>query len=972
MAQRITGHLAAPAAGFRGGAGCGCVVVAQLGSCGRTAFRTGLGSRTGCVQPGVSRGRNGFGFGGTAARTGVGLYTLGRTTGLGGHFSRVPGVVAQLRIDVAVNGAGTHLAGIRSLHGFVAPGGPGRPLLISKQIFIGGVILLVDRNRPVPNAVRTLGTGGQLIASVGGIVIVSLRGGGGAEEHMEAPVAVGFVRGAGVTAVAAPVIPQVSNQCVRIHHRLIRCGFGCTHFFADIVVSRVSIAAGGESGGPALDVSDFTGAGLLPLAADQGIAIQVGFIGSQGAVILVAVLGLAFHQLIGNTCGLCGGPVGIFACILLIAAAAGGTGILVDGIFCAGCGDSLHSIGMTSGSNSLGVDLTADGTGFFLGTGFGTGSGLGDHIAAVGMAQGFDRTFLRQAALGAVGDLRALCGAGRCFNCNSLIAVRAGALIRGGADNGKIVGFQGTGTGGGAELIFGYGIVAGIGNLNAVGVQSGGQTAEGGGIIDGTVRQNILVVADRAGAAGNRRTGGGCAGVDVNRGSSQGIITGGDGAGNNEGVALHMAIGVGRSGELDIGIHLFAVFRIAGVDVALLTAGGQDLVEDISAGVHIQADGSVGGAVGRGLQLDGGVAGFGGPGLTENTGIPVGCKGAVRRIEGTFVKIGGIRCAAAGAFRDNIKCVGNQLNGARIGGQFLGRRGIIVGIVSTDHIGIGACGQIAEGGGIINGTAGKAVLIVRGCGAATGNGSAAGGIAGIDIDADIPKLVIGGTDVAINDKHVANHVIAGNVITGDSNIGSDLIDILDAAGINVAVISGAGGDTVPQIAAAVDIQAVGNIGGTQRSGFNHIRGTAGFGVKIICGSDLDGAVSGVEGTVLLDVVRLGRLNGVAVKAVLLDDGGVILITNITVIRTVAVDPDTVGKLVHAVLAGIGRAVFPVVTGAVIGTITHCKVMSDPYLVFCADGIHGQLGGEVFAGIHTNKITFRCQHIHGCQAYLLRK
>ena len=224
----------------------------------------------------MSGGCNRLGLSCRARRTSVGLDTGGGAAGSGGYLAGIPGVVAQLSIDIPVNGAGFDLAGVGSGCNLVAPARPAGPAFVGEFVLVGSIVLSVDSHRPIPNTVRTLSAGRQLIASVGGIVIVSLRGSGGAVEYVEAPVGIGFVGGTGIPTVAAPVVPQIANNGIRINRGLIGCGFGSSYLIANFVIGGVGVAAGGEAGGPALDIGDLAGAGLLPFAADQRVAVQIG------------------------------------------------------------------------------------------------------------------------------------------------------------------------------------------------------------------------------------------------------------------------------------------------------------------------------------------------------------------------------------------------------------------------------------------------------------------------------------------------------------------------------------------------------------------------------------------------------------------------------------------------------------------------------------------------------------------------
>ena len=195
-----------------------------------------------------------------------------------------------------------------------------------------------------------------------------------------------------------------------------------------------------------------------------------------------------------------------------------------------------------------------------------------------------------------------------------------------------------------------------------------------------------------------------------------------------------MTIGIFSAGELDIVIGFLAVFGVTGIDVALLTIRCQNLVENVSAGVHIQTDGGVGGAVGGVFQLYRGVVCLGGTGLAENTGISIGGECTARGVEGTFIKVAFFRI---GTTTNNIEALRDKLYSAGCGSKLILGYSIIAGVFRADDICIIAHGQVAKGGGIVNSAAGQTIAIIGGLGRTAGNSGAGGGVSGIDVCADI-------------------------------------------------------------------------------------------------------------------------------------------------------------------------------------------------------------------------------------------
>ena len=540
----------------------------------------------------------------------------------------------------------------------------------------------------------------------------------------------------------------------------------------------------------------------------------------------------------------------------------------------------------------------------------------------------------------------------------------AGRLVLGGADHGEVMCLHGTGAFRKAQLRGGLGIVAGEGDGDQVGVQTGGQLVEGHGHIDGTAGKGILVIADRGGAAGDGGAGGIHTGEHLDLQGAQRVISGLDGTGDIEGVALHMAVGIGGTGDLDVIVGLLVEGGVAGVDVAALTVGGRHLIEDVAAGVDIQTGGAVLGAVGSGLQRHGGVTGLGGPGLAEDAGIPVGGEQHTGGVEGTLVEVALHQLGTA-----HGEVVVHQKGRAGDGGGDGLGGGVVAGIVGGDGVGINALGQVAEGGGVVDVAVGQGILVVDRHILAAGDGIAAGALALVDVDGDLVQTVVGGGHSAVHDEYIAHGVIDGQAVAGDLDIRGVDTQILRPLGVEVAGLAVGGLHLIPHIAGGVGIQAGGHDLGTGGDGFQIGRGTAGLGVDHRVLRDLQLGVGGVVGTAVQRGVA-GDLGRIAVEAVLLDDGGVVLIDHVTVVGAVTVDPHGVGELVHTVLGSVGGTVLPVVAGAVIGAVADCQIVRDPDLVFGTDRAHGELSREVFAGVHTHEVAFRRQHIHGCQTDLL--
>lgn len=414
--------------------------MSQSASAGCSTSRAGTGFRAAGITPAMSQSRNGFGFRFPTGGTGISFYTGFGTGRSGGNTALVPSVITLRCLNITINFAGFNRSGVSCRYGCITPLGPIGPLLISEQIFVGCIILFIDSYGPVPLTVSTLRAGGELIASVRGIVIVSLRGGCGAVKYVETPVAVGFVGSTGATAVAAPVIPQVSDNSIGVYCGFIGCSFGCSYLFGAIIVVSIGVAGGRETGGPTLNVGYLTGTGFLPGITDQGISRQIGLVRGQGAVIPITILCLRFDQYTVDV-RLAGTPVSVFTGNTSIAVTAARASIDTLGIFDTGAVNGRAKlIIMAGGSDLFGIYLSTTGTGFDFSAGLRAGSGLGYNIASIGVTGCFNGGFFSQTTLGTIGDQCAGIGTGCSLSGSGLVAMRAAALADGRTDHRKVMG----------------------------------------------------------------------------------------------------------------------------------------------------------------------------------------------------------------------------------------------------------------------------------------------------------------------------------------------------------------------------------------------------------------------------------------------------------------------------------------------------------------------------------------------------
>ena len=181
--------------------------------------------------------------------------------------------------------------------------------------------------------------------------------------------------------------------------------------------------------------------------------------------------------------------------------------------------------------------------------------------------------------------------------------MRTGALIGGRLDDGKVVRFQGAGAAVGAKDLGFLCIVTGVGYLNDIGIVAGREFIESCFIVNGAAIQDIFVVRNGCSASGDGGSGGAKTRVDIDFGSAQGIVRRGDGAGNREYITLNVSVGQSSAGQLNIVIGFFAILRIAGINIPLLTVRGFYLIEDVVARIHIQTGRGIGGAIGGILKI---------------------------------------------------------------------------------------------------------------------------------------------------------------------------------------------------------------------------------------------------------------------------------------------------------------------------------------------------------------------------------
>ena len=254
--------------------------------------------------------------------------------------------------------------------------------------------------------------------------------------------------------------------------------------------------------------------------------------------------------------------------------------------------------------------------------------------------------------------------------------------------------------------------------------------------------------------------------------------------------------------------------------------------------------------------------------------------------------------------------------------QFIFSNRIVAGIVSRDYIGVSADSQVTEGGCVVDTAAGKAIFIVGGLSITTGYRSACGGIAGVNIHTDFTQGIVGRADSTGNNEDVADNMISGYRLSADLHVRGHRSAIGGVTGVDIALLTVGGKNLIEDISTRVDIQTNGSVRRSVGSGFQLHRSIAGFsGTGFAENTGCLGGCKGAVRGVICTFIEVGffLLDGrsVAVKAVLLNNGRVILVTHVTVIRTIAIDPNAVSKLVHTILTCVSGAILPVVTGAVV-------------------------------------------------------
>ena len=312
--------------------------------------------------------------------------------------------------------------------------------------------------------------------------------------------------------------------------------------------------------------------------------------------------------------------------------------------------------------------------------------------------------------------------------------------------------------------------------------------------------------------------------------------------------------------------------------------------------------------------------------------------------------------------------------------------GVIAIVRYSDDVSVFTGGQVAKGGGIIYCAVVQNVLIVRDLSGTAGDLCAIGAEAGVDINPCLGDGGITGGNGAGDIEDVSCYVTVRCIVVRQLNVIVQLFDVIDTTGVDVAGGSVAGFNPIPHIAGGVGVHTGGGINGINGCFFDLFRGAVGtgFGIKLSCGFYFDFDMGGIEGALIevsagfgaagvaaVGTARIGTraaLRRVAVKAVLLNDGGVVLIAKVCVIVTgKTADIAVGGVLIHTKLGGVGVTV----GGPVIGAVAIAsEVVGDPRLIFCTDGIHVQQGGVVLAGVHTGQITLCGDLIHKGQTDIL--
>ena len=461
-------------------------------------------------------------------------------------------VRAQLALNGPVEGLSFYLPGGGGGGGIVGPVGEVRPALVGKLLLIVGVALGINSLIPPPAGVGASRGVGALIAAVAGIVLGV--GKGIAVESVEIVIIAGIFRHGVCITGMAPVEIDVTGGLITVDDPLSGVSGDRLHLVGLVVVLAVQAVAGGEAGGPAVDILDRSGAGLDPCVTDLSPAIQRGLVGGLGLVVGVTVLGLGFNEAFVYALGLGGAPGGL-----------GGLGVFLIGVAAKGAGVAdLFIVQAGSADDLLGVAVAGHGDGLLV-----------------------------DIATGAAGvDLQTRLNAGG-FLVNRLgIAVGAGGLIHTGGEHHEAL-LQHINLASTCHHGVTIGMAAGVIGRDGIGVVAQRYGVEKGIIIDIAIDQRVIVIGNGIAGAGDDIPIHTEAAVDIDCGGGQGIIGRGDLALNQEPVALHMAGGVAGAGDGDIIGQILDIGGVGGPDEAHQAGLGLYLVPQLAHGILQQLNGGI-------------------------------------------------------------------------------------------------------------------------------------------------------------------------------------------------------------------------------------------------------------------------------------------------------------------------------------------------------------------------------------------
>ena len=235
----------------------------------------------------------------TAVHTDIVLIAVGAVgTAQGADTAGIIGVGGILAIHIAIQGLALHLPDVGGGVSGVGPVRPVGPPLEGVVLVVVGVALGVDVGHEEPVGVGAAGMIGA-VAHIRGVTGVA-AGVRGAVVSMEGGIAATLACHRVIGIAVAPVIVQVAADRVGVDHPLGGLRLGGGHLVGLVVVLGVQGAAGGETGGPAVDVLDIPGGRSHPLIPGLGPAIQGSGSGGGGLVVGVAVLLLGLDQLVGD------------------------------------------------------------------------------------------------------------------------------------------------------------------------------------------------------------------------------------------------------------------------------------------------------------------------------------------------------------------------------------------------------------------------------------------------------------------------------------------------------------------------------------------------------------------------------------------------------------------------------------------------------------------------------------------------